>query len=114
MRLVIVGMMSGTSTDGIDAVVVQFGELGNHDAPAWKILHHLHLPFASELRQEILACLRADTGTVDRICALNFDLGEIYANAALQALRAAGLEPSQVDLIGNHGQTVWHIPQHST
>ncbi len=106
--------MSGTSTDGIDAVVVQFGELNNHDAPAWKILHHLHLPFASELRQEILACLRADTGTVERICALNFDLGEIYANAALQAIRAAGLDPSQVDLIGNHGQTVWHIPQHST
>lgn len=112
--MIIIGMMSGTSTDGIDAVVVRFEPNPSQRAPQWELLKHVSIPFAPALHSEILACLRADTGTVDRICALNFDLGETYANAALHAMAAAGLDAEQVDLIGNHGQTVWHIPNHST
>lgn len=112
--MIVIGMMSGTSTDGIDAVIVRFQESRSDKKPQWDILHHLHVPFAPAQHDEILACLRADTGTVDRLCVLNFELGETYANAALQALRAANLQPEQVDLIANHGQTVWHVPQHST
>ncbi len=137
--MIVIGMMSGTSTDGIDAVVVRFvrwnpspkshnnerapqndalvvrfGKSHYKRAPQFEILKHVSIPFAPAQRQEILACVRADTGTVDRICALNFDLGETYANAALRAIKEAGLEPFQIDLIGNHGQTVWHIPNHST
>lgn len=113
--MIVVGMMSGTSTDGIDAVVVQFADAqAPNGAPEFEILKQISLPFAPHQREEILACVRADTGTVDRICALNFDLGETYANAALDAIQQAGLEPLQIDLIANHGQTVWHIPHHST
>lgn len=113
--MIVLGMMSGTSTDGIDAVVVKFENTKSpNGAPSFEILKHVSLPFAPALREEILACVRSDTGAVDRICALNFDLGETYANAALHAVRQAGLEPFQIDLIGNHGQTVWHIPRHST
>lgn len=123
--MIVIGMMSGTSTDGIDAVVVRFEERENEamnpsamgpspGALKFEILKHVSAPFAPAQRQEILACLRADTGTVDRLCALNFELGETYANAALGAIREAGLDASAVDLIGNHGQTVWHIPQHSS
>lgn len=113
--MIVVGMMSGTSTDGIDAVVVRLEERKDEErAPQFEILKHVSIQFAPAQRQEILACVRADTGTVDRICALNFELGETYANAALDAIREAGLDAAQVDLIGNHGQTVWHIPQHST
>lgn len=118
--MIVIGMMSGTSTDGIDAVVVHFEESKNgamdtsHRAPQFEILKHVSVPFAPAQRAEILACLRADTGTVDRLCALNFELGETYANAALGAIREAGLDAAEVDLIGNHGQTVWHIPQHSS
>jgi anhydro-N-acetylmuramic acid kinase len=111
--MIVIGMMSGTSTDGIDAVVVG---LYGMDAgrPNFQILKHINVPFSDARRAEILACLRPDTGTVDRICALNFELGETYAEVALQAMRAAKLAPSQIDLIANHGQTIWHIPQHST
>lgn len=113
--MIVIGMMSGTSTDGIDAVVARLDEpRGGAHAPQFEILKHVSASFAPAQRREVLACLRADTGTVDRLCALHFALGETYANAALAAMRAAGLEPAQVDLIGNHGQTVWHIPQHST
>lgn len=113
--MIVIGMMSGTSTDGIDAVVVQLdAPLAGARAPQWQLLAHTHTDFDAALRQEILACLRADSGTVDRLCALNFELGERYAAAALEAIHRAGLTPEQVDLIGNHGQTVWHIPLHST
>ncbi len=113
--MIVVGMMSGTSTDGIDAVVARVEEpRAGTRAPQFEILKHVSIAFEPAQRQEILACLRADTGTVDRICALNFDLGETYAKAAERAIFAAGLEPSQIDLIGNHGQTLWHIPNHST
>lgn len=113
--MIILGMMSGTSTDGIDAVIVRLGQGHNEaSAPSFEILKHVSVPFPPAQREEILACVRADTGTVDRMCALNFELGDTYANAALRAIREAGLEPFQIDLIANHGQTVWHIPKHST
>lgn len=113
--MIILGMMSGTSTDGIDAVIVRFAEANNHErAPAFEILKHVSFSFPPAQRAEILACVRADSGTVDRLCALNFELGETYASAALRAIQAAGLDPADVDLIANHGQTVWHIPNHST
>lgn len=112
--MIILGMMSGTSADGIEAVLVELSESHERPAPQWQLLYHASIPFAETLHHEILECVRADTGTVDRICALNFDLGQAYADAALQTIHAAGLEPAQVDLIGNHGQTVWHIPNHST
>jgi anhydro-N-acetylmuramic acid kinase len=112
--MIILGMMSGTSADGIEAVLVELHEAPERAAPQWQLLHHASIPFDDALRQEILACVRADTGTVDRLCALNFNLGAAYADAALQTIHAAGLEAQQVDLIGNHGQTVWHIPNHST
>lgn len=113
--MIVIGMMSGTSADGIDAVVAQMDEpQSGTNAPQFQILKHVSAAFPPAQRREILACVRADTGTVDRICALNFELGETYANTALRAMDEAGLEPNQIDLIGNHGQTVWHIPQHST
>lgn len=112
--MIILGMMSGTSADGIEAVLVELNESHMRATPQWRLLHHESIPFADTLRAEILACVRADTGTSDRICALNFDLGEAYADAALQTIRSAGFDATRVDLIGNHGQTVWHIPNHST
>lgn len=112
--MIVLGMMSGTSTDGIDAVLVRFWEADDAPRPQFEILKHASFSFDPAQRREILDCVRADTGTVDRICALNFDLGETYANAALETIAQAALEPSQVNIIANHGQTVWHIPHHST
>lgn len=112
--MIVLGMMSGTSADGIEAALVEFTDASEAGPPQWKILHHASIAFPDAVRQEILACVRADSGTVDRICALNFDLGKVYADAALATIEAAGYEPAQVQVIGNHGQTVWHIPNHST
>ncbi len=101
-------MMSGTSGDGIDTAVTEL--FGIPPKLEWKLIHHEHIPFDPDLREEIFACFRPETGTVDRICRLNFALSEAYAAAALQTISSAGMKPGDIDLIGNHGQTLWHIP----
>ncbi len=106
--MIVLGMMSGTSADGIDVVIAEI--TGAPPALDWRIIKHHHAEFAPELRAEILACVRPESGSVDRLCALNFRLGEAFARAALDAIHAAGMSPDQVDLIGSHGQTLWHIP----
>ncbi len=106
--MIIVGMISGTSADGIEAAVVEIN--GAPPALSWSLLKHLHVDHPSNLRDEIVKCFRPEYGTVDRLCALNFQIGQAFADAALEAIQAAGLQSSQVDLIGSHGQTLWHIP----
>lgn len=110
--MIVVGMISGTSADGIDAAVVDI-----HGAPPaleWRLIKHHHASFPTALRAEILACFDPAQGSVDRICALNFALGEEFARVALEAIQAAGLDPAQIDLLSSHGQTLWHIPSGPT
>ena len=104
----VVGLMSGTSADGIDAVVVSLR--GAPPRLEWKLLAHASMPFATALRERIFAAFRPETGTVDRLCRLNFDLGVTFADAARAAIAAAHLTPEDIALIGSHGQTIWHEP----
>jgi anhydro-N-acetylmuramic acid kinase len=106
MTRYLVGLMSGTSADGIDAVVAKIS--GSGRTLQARILAHRHTPFRSALRARILhAGLH---GTVAEICELNFLLGEQFARAALDVIRAAKLKPRQISAIGSHGQTVHHLP----
>jgi anhydro-N-acetylmuramic acid kinase len=98
--------MSGTSADGVDAAVVEI-----HGAPpdlSVQLLSFVVVPFDVEQRARIFALFDPITGTVDRICWMNFALGEWFAAAALRAIEKAGLTPYDVDLIGSHGQTIYH------
>ncbi len=104
----ILGMMSGTSADGIDTAILEiYGVIPQIE---WKVLFHHHVSYPDALREEIFACFRPESSAVDRICRLNFALGKAYGEAALETIQAAGLTKDDIQLIGNHGQTLWHIP----
>ncbi len=104
----IVGLISGTSADGIDALVAEVTGCGKDTR--CEILGFETVALESGLRAQIFALFEEEAG-LDELCRINFALGEAFAAAALQVIAAAGLEPAAVDLIGSHGQTVRHLPQ---
>jgi anhydro-N-acetylmuramic acid kinase len=102
---IVIGLMSGTSHDGVDAAVARISGSGKRSTV--ELLKVSRTTYPKKLRQSVG---RAFTGTAEDICRLNFELGEFFAKAALKAIRESGLKPEDVDLIGSHGQTVYHIP----
>lgn len=104
-----VGLMSGTSADGMDAVVARLS--GNVPLQA-TVLAHTHHSFPAKVRTEILRV--ATAGTVAELCELNFALGARFGGAALSVIRQAGLTPDRITAIGSHGQTVRHLPNART
>lgn len=106
--MIVIGLISGTSADGIDAAAVELR--GAPPVLEWKLIKHITVPHSTELRENIFAAFRPETSSVDLLCRLNADLGEAFARAALAVIDAANLKPNDVALIGSHGQTVWHAP----
>jgi len=102
----VVGLMSGTSGDGVDAALIEISR-SRKGLDIQTIAFHA-LPYPRSLQQRILAA--SASGSVAEICHLNALLGEWFANAALGVIRTAGLRPKDIDLIGSHGQTVHHLP----
>ena len=106
-RLVI-GFMSGTSADGIDAVLAEIH--GHGTAARVKQREFVFMPFEPEVRAEILRLAGGGAAAAADFCRMNFLLGELYCDAGRELCRHAGVRTEDIDLIGNHGQTFWHIP----
>jgi anhydro-N-acetylmuramic acid kinase len=103
----VLGMMSGTSVDGIDVVSVLIsGAPPNLSA---QLEAHHHVPFPSYLRDRILHAASGEPATTADLSELNFLLGEQYARAALDACKKWRLPTSKAALIGSHGQTIFHL-----
>ena len=101
-----VGLISGTSADGIDAALV---EITNGAVPHYEVRAGATSALAADLRRDIFALFAADA-SLDELCRVNVALGEVFAAAALELVAQAGLTPTDIDLIGSHGQTVRHLP----
>ena len=104
----VIGLMSGTSVDGVDAALVDIRGHGL-ETQAELLAFHSH-PFEAEVRNRIFDLFQPETSRVDELCQMNFLIGEIFADAALSVIRGAQLEAGAIDLIGSHGQTVYHLP----
>lgn len=111
MRNVVVGLMSGTSLDGISAAAARFTSTGGSGIE-FQLLSFVSQSYNPAQRARIAAAM---TGSVPaEYCRLNFDLGEWLAAAALAAIENAGIDKSEVLAIASHGQTIWHEAGHST
>jgi anhydro-N-acetylmuramic acid kinase len=104
----VIGLMSGTSLDGVDAALIDLE--GPADAPRVTLKNFFVRPFSDAERQRIHGLFTADART---LTVAHFWLGELFADAALGLLESAGVPASEVDLIGSHGQTIWHQPPSS-
>ncbi len=110
--MIIVGLISGTSADGIDAAVVEIQ--GEPPSLAVKLRSFTFVPYTAEQRQQVFALFDPQTSQVDTICQMNFAIGEWFARAALDAVANAGLLPAEVHLIASHGQTIYHCMEPDT
>ena len=108
-RRLAVGLMSGTSVDGIDAALVELEGQGTE--PKVRLLAFRNLPYPPAVREKIFALFNPQTATVDKVGYMNFLLGEYFADAALAVMEAAGVDRGEVDFIASHGQTIWHAPE---
>lgn len=105
---VVVGLMSGTSLDGVDAVAVRIE--GSGDDITLETLSFVTEPYPDALRELILQNSAPEESSVLDLCQLNMRLAHLYADAVRKAARKARLSLDEVDLVGSHGQTVHHVP----
>jgi anhydro-N-acetylmuramic acid kinase len=102
--MIVAGVMSGTSADGIDVAVVRI--LGRGWNTRFQLLGHEHFPYPARVRRAVLAAMDAADISVAELARLDFLLGEAYAQAVLRTQKRSGVR--QLDLIGCHGQTIYH------
>jgi len=99
--VIVAGVMSGTSADGINVALAEL----TGSRPKLKLLGHLEFPFPAAVRRAILAAMNAEQARVADLARLNFLLGHLYTGAVAAAARKFKVK---VELIGCHGQTLYH------
>jgi len=103
--MIVAGVMSGTSADGIDVALVEIAGGRGAGAHTIRLLGHANYPYSSTVRRSVLAAMNATSAAVADLARLNARLGELYADAVLTTQRRFRVKPQ---LIGCHGQTLYH------
>lgn len=98
------GMISGTSVDGVDAVICEFGDR------SCTIVQAQTFAYPPAIERRIQSLIRTGEGQLAEIGALDVAVGRFFADCAVAIIRAAGVDSKDVAAIGHHGQTIWHEP----
>jgi anhydro-N-acetylmuramic acid kinase len=104
-KMRVAGLMSGTSVDGVDVAVV---DITNKKV---NLLAFDVFPYPNALRREILQLCHPESASIENICHYNFVLGEIFADAIIKLCSQSGVSLNSIDLVGSHGQTIYHNPR---
>ncbi len=108
-RKLAVGLMSGTSLDGIDAALVEIR--GSGVSTEVKLIEFDTTPYSSEDREQLIELCSPFSSTVEKICRMNVVLGNRFGEAALNVIQKAGYKPEDIHFISSHGQTIYHWPE---
>ncbi len=106
---IVVGLMSGTSVDGIDAALIEIK--GNGINTKIRQVDFVTIPFPVGFKEFVLKNSQTGTSDVANIARLNFLIAQLYADAVSSLCHHAGITKDRIDLIGSHGQTIHHLPQ---
>ena len=101
--MIVAGVMSGTSADGINVALLEIS--GSGSDTRFELLSHHEYPYPRPVRQAVLTAMNAGRASVADLARMNFLLGELYASAVLSSRKTAGVK---VELVGCHGQTLYH------
>ena len=104
-----VGLMSGTSLDGVDTVLCEIS--GQDESTKVKQLYFKTYDIPESLRTKIRKCCSRELIPVDLICSLNFELGYLFADAVKSLCKDANVKLEDLSFIASHGQTIFHIPK---
>ncbi len=97
--------MSGTSVDGVDVAIVDITR------QKVQLMAFDVFPYSTALRREILCLCDPESARLDNICHYNFVLGEVFADAIIKLCNRSGIPLCSIDLVGSHGQTIYHNPR---
>ncbi len=104
--LLVLGLMSGTSADGIDVALAKISGAPPHLGA--EFLNHTSINFPQAIRKEILRVAEQQPISAGELSQLNFRLGEVFADAVLTACKRFRIATKKITLIGSHGQTIFH------
>lgn len=104
-----IGLMSGTSLDGLDIALCRFA--GSGLKTRFKLLQFITIPYADAFKKEIQTIFARRQADLEKVCLLNAYIGTFHGELVLQALSAWKFDPKRVDFIASHGQTIYHAPK---
>jgi len=102
----IIGLMSGTSCDGVDLALIEINKPGDH----FELIKGFHKPYSKTQKNTILDCINPQKSNIEKISQINFYLAQIWSEAIIEMLSQNKISKDEIDIIGSHGQTIYHQP----
>ncbi|WP_354003281.1 anhydro-N-acetylmuramic acid kinase [Mucilaginibacter aquariorum] len=105
-----IGLMSGTSLDGLDIALCKFS--GSGVKTEFKLLQFITIPYEESFKKEVQEVFAKKQVSLEKVTLLNAYIGNFHGELVLQALKQWNINPNDVDFIASHGQTIYHAPKH--
>ncbi|ASU32444.1 anhydro-N-acetylmuramic acid kinase [Mucilaginibacter xinganensis] len=104
-----IGLMSGTSLDGLDIALCRF--TGNGLQTKFSLVNFITIPYADAFKKEVQQVFARKETSLEKVCLLNEYIGSFHGELVLQALAKWHINPGKIDFIASHGQTIYHAPK---
>jgi anhydro-N-acetylmuramic acid kinase len=104
-----IGLMSGTSLDGLDIALCRFK--GSGLLTTFNLLKFITVPYTEDFKKEVQSVFARRDADLEKVCLLNAYIGNFHGELVLQALTAWGIKSEDVDFVASHGQTIYHAPK---